>query len=66
MSATTMTSGPTRSTIATRLSGIAARLGKARRDRADMKRLMELDDRMLSDMGISRSEIEMAMKGRYY
>jgi uncharacterized protein YjiS (DUF1127 family) len=43
------------------LALIAKRLAEAGRIRKDVRRLSAMDDRLLSDIGISRSEIEHAV-----
>jgi uncharacterized protein YjiS (DUF1127 family) len=54
------------------VSGLMARLGSAfarflaaRRERAQMRELMALDDHMLKDIGLHRSEVTRAVKGRF-
>jgi uncharacterized protein YjiS (DUF1127 family) len=41
--------------------GPIARLARAISDRQDVKRLMELDDRALKDIGLSRSDVDGAL-----
>ena len=45
------------------LTTLAKRIAKAERVRHDMRRLSEMDDRMLRDIGLARSEIERAVRG---
>src|SRR3712207_4971683 len=45
------------------LTKLAKRIAKAERVRRDMRRLSEMDDRMLRDIGLARSEIERAVRG---
>jgi uncharacterized protein YjiS (DUF1127 family) len=45
------------------LLGLAKLVTRAARVRRDMRRLSEMDDRMLRDIGLARSEIERAVRG---
>jgi uncharacterized protein YjiS (DUF1127 family) len=49
--------------IAARIAGAAARWRAARQRRNSVLRLRSLDDRMLADIGISRSEIASIVYG---
>lgn len=58
-------SAPTRSAfLSLILRGILARLRHWRRTRQAERELLALDDRLLSDIGISRSDITHAVRGR--
>jgi uncharacterized protein YjiS (DUF1127 family) len=53
---------PSRLTGAARaVFGSIARLARAIGDRQDVKRLMELDDRALKDIGLTRSDVDGAL-----
>ncbi len=45
------------------LAALATGIVRAARLRRDMRRLSEMDDRMLRDIGLARSEIERAVYG---
>ena len=55
----------TRPSLAVRAGGgilrFVTELAKALRDRREVKRLIELDDRALRDIGLTRSEVEGAL-----
>ena len=46
------------------LARAAAAVARWHRLRRDARRLMALDDRMLRDVGLSRGEVERAVRGR--
>ena len=43
-----------------------ARLANALRDRSEVKRLIEMDDRALRDIGLSRSEVDGALAEPFF
>jgi uncharacterized protein YjiS (DUF1127 family) len=45
------------------MNRVFARVLRWRRRRRDARRLMALDDRMLRDVGLSRGEVERAVRG---
>jgi uncharacterized protein YjiS (DUF1127 family) len=47
------------------MSGLATRLGSWRRARRAERELLGMDDRLLKDIGISRSDIQGAVRGRH-
>jgi uncharacterized protein YjiS (DUF1127 family) len=51
-----------RAVLAALTATIAASIARELRIRRDMRRLGELDDAMLRDIGIARSEIECAVR----
>lgn len=51
------------STIATNIAAKARRFHSNRQSRLSIERLLTYDDRMLDDMGITRSDIERALAG---
>jgi uncharacterized protein YjiS (DUF1127 family) len=48
-----------------RIGGFAARIAQARRDRSELDLLLRADDRILSDIGLTRADVRFAaMHGR--
>jgi uncharacterized protein YjiS (DUF1127 family) len=58
---------PLGSRVSAALAALFGGLRKAHQLRRDLAYLQECDDRMLADIGLSRSQIEGAVRfGRYY
>lgn len=50
--------------VLTGLSGLAARVAQARARRRELAQLLQMDDRMLKDIGLTRGEVFAAVDGR--